>query len=123
MSRRSGRFRAGPAAAHLVLGIETSCDDTSVAVLEDGQHLRSHLIAAQDVHRLYGGVVPELASRAHLDLLPRMVEQALADASLTACGPHRDRRDAARPDWWDRWWSVSRSRRRWVWGSISRWWA
>jgi N6-L-threonylcarbamoyladenine synthase len=49
-------------AARLVLGIETSCDDTSVAVLEDGRTLRSHLIAAQDVHRLYGGVVPELAS-------------------------------------------------------------
>jgi N6-L-threonylcarbamoyladenine synthase len=67
-------------AARMVLGIETSCDDCSVAVLEDGGRLRSHLIAAQDVHRLYGGVVPELASRAHLELLPRMVRQALAEA-------------------------------------------
>ncbi len=66
----------------LVLGIETSCDDTSVAVLERGRRLRSLLIAAQDVHRLYGGVVPELASRAHLELLPRLVEQALAEASV-----------------------------------------
>jgi N6-L-threonylcarbamoyladenine synthase len=67
---------------HLVLGIETSCDDTSVAVLEDGATLRAHLIAAQDVHRLYGGVVPELASRAHLERLPLMVEETLADARV-----------------------------------------
>ena len=70
-------------AGALVLAIETSCDDTSVAVLERGVTLRSHLIAAQDVHRLYGGVVPELASRAHLELLPPMVERALADAGVT----------------------------------------
>ena len=67
---------------HLVLGIETSCDDTSAAVLEDGVRLRSHLIAGQDVHRLYGGVVPELASRAHLELLPGLVRRALEDARL-----------------------------------------
>jgi N6-L-threonylcarbamoyladenine synthase len=65
-----------------VLGIETSCDDTSVAVLERGVRLQSHLIAAQDVHRLYGGVVPELASRAHLELLPVMVQRALAEAGI-----------------------------------------
>lgn len=69
-------------AGALVLAIETSCDDTSVAVLEAGVRLRSHLIAAQDVHKLYGGVVPELASRAHLELLPPMVERALADAGV-----------------------------------------
>lgn len=72
----------GTDAARLVLGIETSCDDTSVAVLEDGRTLRAHLIAAQDVHRLYGGVVPELASRAHLELLPPLVARALEDAGL-----------------------------------------
>lgn len=69
---------------HLLLGIETSCDDTSVCVLEDGVTLRSHLIAAQDVHKLYGGVVPELASRAHLELLPTLVEQALTEAGIEA---------------------------------------
>ena len=68
----------------LVLGIETSCDDTSVAVLENGNNLRAHLIAAQDLHQLYGGVVPELAARAHLELLPRMVTRALEDSSVTA---------------------------------------
>ena len=71
-------------AARLVLGIETSCDDTSVAVLEDGRTLRAHLIAAQDVHRLYGGVVPELASRAHLELLPRLVARCLSEAQVAA---------------------------------------
>ncbi len=71
-------------AGALVLAIETSCDDTSVAVLEHGTQLRSHLIAAQDVHRLYGGVVPELASRAHLELLPPMVERALGEAGIAA---------------------------------------
>ena len=54
-----------PGPDHLVLGIETSCDDTSVAVLEEGRRLSAHLIAAQDIHQIYGGVVPELASRDH----------------------------------------------------------
>ena len=79
------RPSSGPAiggAGSMVLAIETSCDDTSVAVLERGVTLRSHLIAAQDVHRLYGGVVPELASRAHLELLPPLVEKALAEAQV-----------------------------------------
>ena len=71
-------------ASRLVLGIETSCDDTSTAVLERGTTLRAHLIAAQDVHRLYGGVVPELAARAHLELLPRLVECSLAEAGIAA---------------------------------------
>lgn len=70
-------------AGELVLAIESSCDDTSVAVLERGVTLRSHLIAGQDIHKLYGGVVPELASRAHLELLPPMVEKALAEAHVS----------------------------------------
>jgi len=68
--------------SHLVLGIETSCDDTSVAVLEDARTLRSHLIAAQDLHQIYGGVVPELAARAHLELLPRLTERAIHEAGI-----------------------------------------
>lgn len=75
---------ADAAAARLVLGIETSCDDCSVAVLENGERLLAHIIAAQDVHRLYGGIVPELASRAHLELLPRLVREALAEARVEA---------------------------------------
>jgi N6-L-threonylcarbamoyladenine synthase len=84
MARSRETTPEGSEAARLVLGIETSCDDTSVAVLERGARLRSHLIAAQDVHRIYGGVVPELASRAHLELLPRMVERALSEAGVAS---------------------------------------
>jgi N6-L-threonylcarbamoyladenine synthase len=64
-----------------ILGIETSCDDTGAAIVENGRIL-SNIVAAQDVHLEYGGVVPELASRAHITLLPRVVQQALADAGL-----------------------------------------
>jgi len=73
---------ARPDAARMVLGIETSCDDTSVAVLGEGTRLLAHRIAAQDVHRLYGGVVPELASRAHLELLPGLIAEAIAAAGI-----------------------------------------
>src|SRR6267143_413036 len=65
-----------------ILGIETSCDDTGAAVVEDGRIL-SNIAAAQDVHLEYGGVVPELASRAHITLLPRVVRQALDTAHTT----------------------------------------
>ena len=68
-----------------VLGIETSCDDTAAAVVEhrpDGPVLRSNVVAAQGVHLEFGGVVPELASRAHLELLPGVVAQALGEAGL-----------------------------------------
>jgi len=65
-----------------ILGIETSCDDTGAAVVEDGRIL-ANIVAAQDVHLEYGGVVPELASRAHITLLPQVVLQALATANTT----------------------------------------
>ena len=68
-----------------VLGIETSCDETSAAVVEgrgDAVALRSLVILSQDVHRLFGGVVPELASRAHLTSVVPVTERALADAGL-----------------------------------------
>ena len=67
-----------------ILGIETSCDETAVAVVEDGQTLRSNVIASQtDMHAKYGGIVPEVASRQHLkDILPA-VERSLADSGLT----------------------------------------
>ncbi len=69
------------AAATRVLGIETSCDETSAAVVE-GPALRSLVIYSQDVHRIFGGVVPELASRAHLTAVVPVVERTLADAGL-----------------------------------------
>jgi N6-L-threonylcarbamoyladenine synthase len=69
-------------AAPLVLGIETSCDETSAAVLRGERELLSHVILSQDVHKLYGGVVPELASRAHLRVIDDVVMSALRDAGV-----------------------------------------
>jgi N6-L-threonylcarbamoyladenine synthase len=69
----------------VVLGIETSCDETSAAVLvvDRGKpELASLVILSQDVHKVFGGVVPELASRAHLRALAPVVDQALAEAGL-----------------------------------------
>ncbi len=71
--------------AEWILGIETSCDETSAAVLrsENGSsELASLVILSQDVHRIFGGVVPELASRAHVQAIGSVVEQALADAGI-----------------------------------------
>ncbi|MBC8088858.1 MAG: tRNA (adenosine(37)-N6)-threonylcarbamoyltransferase complex transferase subunit TsaD [Phycisphaerae bacterium] len=69
-----------------ILGIETSCDETSAAVVDGSLQspvLRSLVILSQDVHRLFGGVVPEIASRAHLTGIVPTVEAALRDAGVT----------------------------------------
>lgn len=68
----------------VILGIESSCDECSAAVVVDGREVRSNVVASQiPVHARYGGVVPELASRAHvLDIVPT-IEQALSDAGVT----------------------------------------
>ena len=71
--------------AEWILGIETSCDETSAAVLraEGGVgSLASVVILSQDVHRIFGGVVPELASRAHVQAIGSVVERALVDAGI-----------------------------------------
>ena len=68
--------------ADVVLGIETSCDETSAAVLVGGE-LSSLIILSQDVHKIFGGVVPELASRAHLTALPAVVDRAIAEAGVS----------------------------------------
>lgn len=65
----------------LVLGIETSCDETAVGVVEDRLRVRANVIASQvDLHAPYGGVVPEVAARAHLELLQPAIERALVEA-------------------------------------------
>jgi N6-L-threonylcarbamoyladenine synthase len=65
----------------LTLGIETSCDETSVAVVEDGRRVLSNVIHSQvDLHKDFGGVVPELAARDHLERLPQLLDLALAQA-------------------------------------------
>jgi len=64
-----------------VLGIESSCDETSAAVCREGSIL-SNVVAGQEIHSLYGGVVPELASRAHIQHIVPVVDQALVRAGL-----------------------------------------
>ena len=66
----------------VILGIESSCDDTSAAVVRE-RHLLSNVIAGQDVHRQYGGVVPELASRAHQQNIVPVVDRALKEAGVS----------------------------------------
>lgn len=65
-----------------ILAIESSCDDTSAAIIQDGKVL-SNLIATQKVHEQYGGVVPEMASRAHMQKIVPVVDVALKEAQLT----------------------------------------
>ncbi len=69
--------------APLVLGVETSCDETSAAVLRGEGEVLGHTILSQDVHRVYGGVVPELASRAHLRVIDRVADDALRQAGVS----------------------------------------
>src|SRR5579862_4853076 len=66
-----------------ILGIESSCDETAAAVVEDGRVILSNVIHSQiDIHRVYGGVVPEIACRVHIESVHPVVEKALADAKL-----------------------------------------
>jgi N6-L-threonylcarbamoyladenine synthase len=66
-----------------ILAIETSCDETAAAVVEDGRHVLSSVVSSQvDLHAAFGGVVPEVASRAHVDLLTPVVAQALLEAGV-----------------------------------------
>ena len=73
----------GEAQLTLSLGIETSCDETSVAVVADGRRILSNIIHSQvDLHREFGGVVPELAARDHLERLPHLLDLALEGAGV-----------------------------------------
>jgi N6-L-threonylcarbamoyladenine synthase len=67
-----------------ILGIESSCDETAAAVVVDGRDILSSVIHSQiDIHRIYGGVVPEIACRTHIETIYPLVEKALADAKTT----------------------------------------
>jgi N6-L-threonylcarbamoyladenine synthase len=67
-----------------ILGIETSCDETAAAVVDDGRQVRSSVVASQaDLHARFGGVVPEIASRAHVELIDDVIEQALVEGGTT----------------------------------------
>src|SRR5512137_2585190 len=67
-----------------ILAIETSCDETAAAVIEDGQRICSNVVASQiDIHRRYGGIFPEIASRQHILAMTPVTEEALAQAHAT----------------------------------------
>ncbi len=67
-----------------ILGIESSCDETAAAVVEDGRTVLSNVVASQvEEHKIYGGVVPEIASRRHVEAICGVVDKALADANCT----------------------------------------
>ena len=73
----------------LILGIESSCDETAAAVVEDGRRVLSNIVASQvEEHKIYGGVVPEIASRRHCEAVSAVVKEALkqAGASLSDLG-------------------------------------
>ena len=115
-ARRGARPPPGPAVS-LVLGLETSCDETSVALLREDGAIAASVVSSQiDMHRRYGGVVPEIAARAHLTNLPPLLDEALEragarleDVGLVVAtagpglvgallvGPRRGEGDRARP--------------------------
>lgn len=67
----------------LILGIETSCDETAAAIVQDGYRVRSSIVASQtDIHAEYAGVVPELASRAHVERITPVIREAIARAGI-----------------------------------------
>ena len=68
----------------MILALETSCDETAAALVTDDGHIRSSVVSSQaDLHARYGGVVPEVASRRHLELLLPVLREALAEAGAT----------------------------------------
>ena len=80
----------------LVFAVETSCDETSVCIMKDDKTILSHIIYSQEIHKKHGGVVPELASRAHLEILQNITKQAFKktkinpsdiDIYAATCGP------------------------------------
>src|SRR5262247_4042573 len=67
----------------IVLGIETSCDETAAAVVDDSRQVRAEVVLSQlEEHRPYGGVVPEIAARSHLDHLDRLIAETMKAAGL-----------------------------------------
>ena len=79
--RVAAAFEVGPST--MILGIETSCDETAASVVVGGREVLSSIVSSQiDIHARFGGVVPEIASRAHVELITPVVVEALADAGV-----------------------------------------
>lgn len=67
-----------------ILGIESSCDETAAAIVRDGRVLVSNVVNSQiDIHAHYGGVIPEIAARSHIEVINPVINQALSDAQMT----------------------------------------
>tara|TARA_Y100001970_G_scaffold166351_1_gene203449 strand:- start:14511 stop:15512 length:1002 start_codon:yes stop_codon:yes gene_type:complete len=80
----------------LVFAVETSCDETSICIMDDNKNIYSHIVFSQEIHKKHGGVVPELASRAHLEIIQEITNKALfksnkklsdIDVFAATCGP------------------------------------
>lgn len=68
----------------LILAIESSCDETAASVVKNGREVLSNIISSQiELHTLYGGVVPEIASRKHIEKINQVIEEALQEANVT----------------------------------------
>lgn len=68
----------------LILAVESSCDETAASVVKNGQEVLSNVISSQiELHTLYGGVVPEIASRKHIERINQVIEEALSKAGVT----------------------------------------
>lgn len=82
--RRAGPHNSGIIHSVKILGIESSCDETSAAVVEDGKTLLSNVVVSQiSIHAQYGGVIPEIAARSHIEAINPVVDKALQDARCT----------------------------------------
>ena len=69
--------------SQLILAIESSCDETAAAIIEDSRKVLSNIVASQiDIHREYGGVVPEIASRKHVELILPVIDKAIKEAGI-----------------------------------------
>ncbi|HBT48024.1 MAG TPA: tRNA (adenosine(37)-N6)-threonylcarbamoyltransferase complex transferase subunit TsaD [Peptococcaceae bacterium] len=74
--------------SEVILAVETSCDETAAAVVEGGTKVRANIVASQSIHRRFGGVVPEIASRRHLENIPVVVQEALDQAAISLADVH-----------------------------------
>jgi len=85
----------------LILGIESSCDETAAAVVKNGREVLSNVISSQiAIHTLYGGVVPEIASRKHIEKINQVIEQALKEADVTLEQIDAIKCNLQARDWW-----------------------
>jgi len=83
----------------VILAIETSCDETAAALIDAGGHLRASVVSSQaELHARFGGVVPEVASRRHLELIAPVVQSALDEAKVTLAAGRRSGYAGTRPD-------------------------